>query len=185
MFDCVNGITIDVQSYSAFGTVNIANPIDASKNFVRSEQLQPGGAGDIVVVRLFYQWPMFVTGLGYQHLEFDRQQAAVDRDRRVPERTLLGRPSETPMKPMNRIGFAYGARRSDLSGDPRYRGDRIRHDRAADAGAVFRHGRVLVRRRGRPQGDADGADAVRPDVAEHLGHRRPADQLLQRQHRRS
>ena len=22
-------------------------------------------AGDIVVVRLFYQWPLFVTGLGY------------------------------------------------------------------------------------------------------------------------
>jgi hypothetical protein len=25
----------------------------------------PGSAGDIVVVRLFYQWPLFVTGLGY------------------------------------------------------------------------------------------------------------------------
>jgi hypothetical protein len=24
-----------------------------------------GGPGDIVVVRLFYQWPLFVTGLGY------------------------------------------------------------------------------------------------------------------------
>jgi hypothetical protein len=25
----------------------------------------PGGHGDIVVVRLFYAWPLFVTGLGY------------------------------------------------------------------------------------------------------------------------
>jgi len=25
----------------------------------------PGNAGRIVVVRLFYQWPLFVTGLGY------------------------------------------------------------------------------------------------------------------------
>jgi hypothetical protein len=25
----------------------------------------PGGPGDIVVVRLFYQWPLIVTGLGY------------------------------------------------------------------------------------------------------------------------
>jgi hypothetical protein len=24
----------------------------------------PGSGGDIVVVRLFYQWPLFVTGLG-------------------------------------------------------------------------------------------------------------------------
>jgi hypothetical protein len=28
-------------------------------------QYSPGGPGDIVVVRLFYQWPLFVTGLGY------------------------------------------------------------------------------------------------------------------------
>ena len=25
----------------------------------------PGSGGDIVVVRMFYQWPLFVTGLGY------------------------------------------------------------------------------------------------------------------------
>jgi hypothetical protein len=25
----------------------------------------PGNPGDIVVVRVFYQWPLFVTGLGY------------------------------------------------------------------------------------------------------------------------
>ena len=24
-----------------------------------------GGAGDIVVVRVFYQWPLFVTGMGF------------------------------------------------------------------------------------------------------------------------
>jgi hypothetical protein len=28
-------------------------------------QYNPGGPGQIVVVRLFYQWPLFVTGLGY------------------------------------------------------------------------------------------------------------------------
>jgi hypothetical protein len=28
-------------------------------------QYSPGGSGSIVVVRLFYQWPLFVTGLGY------------------------------------------------------------------------------------------------------------------------
>src|SRR6202040_3159169 len=32
MFDCVNGVSIDVQSYPAFGSVNITDPIDASKN---------------------------------------------------------------------------------------------------------------------------------------------------------
>jgi Flp pilus assembly protein TadG len=65
MFDCVNGVSIDVQSYSAFGSVNIADPIDASRNFVPPNNYLPGGPGDIVVVRLFYQWPLFVTGLGF------------------------------------------------------------------------------------------------------------------------
>ena len=65
LFDCVTGISIDVQSYSAFSSVSIANPIDAGKNFVPPNNYSPGGPGDIVVVRMFYQWPLIVTGLGY------------------------------------------------------------------------------------------------------------------------
>jgi len=65
MFDCVNGVSIDVQSYSAFGSVSIADPIDASRNFVPPNNYLPGGPGDIVVVRIFYQWPLIVTGLGF------------------------------------------------------------------------------------------------------------------------
>jgi Flp pilus assembly protein TadG len=65
LFDCTNGIYVDVQSYKQFSTVNIADPIDASKNFVPPNNYSPGGPGDIVVVRLFYQWPVFVTGLGF------------------------------------------------------------------------------------------------------------------------
>ena len=67
MFDCTNGIYIDVRSYPAdqFGSVNITPPIDASGNFLPAMQYNPGGAGNIVVVRLFYQWPLFVTGLGF------------------------------------------------------------------------------------------------------------------------
>ncbi|HMM88581.1 TadE/TadG family type IV pilus assembly protein [Bradyrhizobium sp.] len=65
MFDCVNGISIDVQSYKTFASVNISDPIDAGKNFVPPNNYLPGAAGDIVVVRLFYKWPLFVTGLGF------------------------------------------------------------------------------------------------------------------------
>lgn len=65
LFDCANGVSIDVQSYSAFGSVNIADPIDAGKNFVAPNNYLPGGPGDIVVVRVFYQWPLLVTGLGF------------------------------------------------------------------------------------------------------------------------
>jgi Flp pilus assembly protein TadG len=65
LFDCVNGLSIDVQSYPSFSGVSISNPIDAGKNFVPPNNYSAGGPGDIVVVRLFYQWPLFVTGLGY------------------------------------------------------------------------------------------------------------------------
>ena len=65
MFDCVNGVSIDVQSYKTFDTVDISSPIDATKSFVPPNNYLPGGPGDIVVVRLFYKWPLFVTGLGF------------------------------------------------------------------------------------------------------------------------
>ena len=64
MFDCANGISIDVQSYKAFATINIDDPIVAGK-FVAPNNYLPGGAGDVVVVRVFYKWPLFVTGFGF------------------------------------------------------------------------------------------------------------------------
>ena len=64
LFDC-NSIYIDVKSYSSFGSVSIGNQIDNSGNFINNMTYSPGAAGDIVVVRMFYQWPIFVTGLGY------------------------------------------------------------------------------------------------------------------------
>ena len=64
LFTCAN-VYVDVQSYSAFSSVTITDPIDAGKNFVPPNNYLPGGPGDIVVVRIFYQWPLIVTGLGF------------------------------------------------------------------------------------------------------------------------
>ena len=65
LFNC-NNLYIDVQSYSSFTTLsNVGCPIDGSGNFNSSTLYNPGNAGDIVVVRMFYQWPLFVTRLGY------------------------------------------------------------------------------------------------------------------------
>jgi Flp pilus assembly protein TadG len=64
LFDCVNGIYVDVQSYPAFSNVVITNPISGGC-FVPPNNYNPGGPTNVVVVRLFYQWPLFVTGLGY------------------------------------------------------------------------------------------------------------------------
>jgi len=64
LFTCGN-VYVDVQSYPSFSNVAIASQIDASSNFIPPTNYSPGGPGDIVVVRLFYQWPLIVTGLGY------------------------------------------------------------------------------------------------------------------------
>jgi Flp pilus assembly protein TadG len=64
LFTCAN-VYVDVQSYPAFANVTINSQIDGNNSFVNNMQYNPGGPGQIVVVRLFYQWPLFVTGLGY------------------------------------------------------------------------------------------------------------------------
>jgi Flp pilus assembly protein TadG len=64
LFDCENGVTVDVKSYTNFAAINTAPPIVDGKLDTSSISYTPGTAGDIVVVRLYYQWPLYVTLLG-------------------------------------------------------------------------------------------------------------------------
>jgi len=64
IFDC-NNVYVDVQSYSTFGSITLSSQIDGSNNFIVPSNYSPGGPGNIVVVRLFYQWQLFVTGFGF------------------------------------------------------------------------------------------------------------------------
>lgn len=64
LFNC-NNVYVDVESYPAFANVTLNSHIDGSGNFVNNMQYSPGGAGNIVVVRLFYQWQLYVTGFGF------------------------------------------------------------------------------------------------------------------------
>jgi Flp pilus assembly protein TadG len=64
LFTCAN-VQVDVESYPSFGNVTINSPLDGSGNFTGTMNYCTGNAGDIVVVRLFYPWPLFVTGLGF------------------------------------------------------------------------------------------------------------------------
>ena len=66
LFDCQNGVYVDVQKFTTFGSVAMPSPVDANGNFQSSGfGYNPGGPGDIVVVRLFYQWPVYVALLGF------------------------------------------------------------------------------------------------------------------------
>jgi Flp pilus assembly protein TadG len=67
LFSC-DKIQIDVESYppTQAWPASFSNQIDSNGNFVANNlQYNTGGPCDVVIVRLFYQWPLFVTGLGY------------------------------------------------------------------------------------------------------------------------
>lgn len=64
LFDCQNGVYVDVKKFTSFASVSMPNPV-SNGNFDNSNfSYQPGGACDIVVVRLFYQYPVYVSLLG-------------------------------------------------------------------------------------------------------------------------
>jgi Flp pilus assembly protein TadG len=66
LFSC-SGMYVDVESCpstSGFSCVAFNSQI-SNGTFTNNMQYIPGGPGDIVVVKLFYIWPLFVTSLGY------------------------------------------------------------------------------------------------------------------------
>jgi Flp pilus assembly protein TadG len=74
MFNC-NLIYVDVENYANYQSITLPTPIDKSGNFVNNTAYSPGASSacsnntsctnSIVVVRLYYAWQLFVTGLGY------------------------------------------------------------------------------------------------------------------------
>ena len=67
LFNCSN-LMIDVESYSSFSGTNTAAPtltFNAQGQVTNTWQYKPGTAGQIVVVRLMYQWPVFLGPLGF------------------------------------------------------------------------------------------------------------------------
>ena len=67
VFNCAGGLYVDVKTYTSFSNINNSQlPLDANGNLQSANfGYQPGGPGDIVVVRLMYQWPTYVKLLGF------------------------------------------------------------------------------------------------------------------------
>ena len=65
LFDCNGGLYVDVKNYTSFSSISTARPIDSNGNLINNFGYAPGGPGDIVVVRLMYQWPVYLSPLGF------------------------------------------------------------------------------------------------------------------------
>lgn len=64
MFDCVNGVTVDVQKYANFASADMTRPV-GSDGKVKPGGYNPGGPCEIVVMRLIYEFPVYVSLLGF------------------------------------------------------------------------------------------------------------------------
>jgi Flp pilus assembly protein TadG len=58
LFDCNSSMYVDVKTYANFSSINSNVQFDGSGKPVTT--YSPGNPGDIVVVRLIYQWPIIV-----------------------------------------------------------------------------------------------------------------------------
>jgi Flp pilus assembly protein TadG len=66
-FNC-SGLMVDVQVANTWSSANTSTPtltFDAQGNVNNAWQFNPGSTGDIVVVRVMYQWPVFLGPLGF------------------------------------------------------------------------------------------------------------------------
>jgi len=66
LFKC-SGLMVDLQPATSLSTVNTAEPaltFDASGNVTNSWQFNPGSTGQIMALRVMYQWPLFTGPLG-------------------------------------------------------------------------------------------------------------------------
>ena len=75
LFNCETGVQIDVKKYSAssgsdpnslFGGADLTQPFDEDGNLDTSDfSFDPGQQGDIVIVRVVYEWPIYVRDFGF------------------------------------------------------------------------------------------------------------------------
>jgi Flp pilus assembly protein TadG len=63
LFDCPSGISIDVRNYQSFADVKLDDPIGADGKLRTDFVYQPGNQTDVVVVRVFYHWPLVIPAL--------------------------------------------------------------------------------------------------------------------------
>lgn len=61
--NCTKNLYVDVRTFGSFSSITEASPIKNGVVDTSSLQFDPGKAGDIVLVRAFYQWTLFTPML--------------------------------------------------------------------------------------------------------------------------
>ena len=56
--DCTANLSVDVRTYSTFASVTAPQPVSNGVFNAAALTFTPGAAGDIVVVRAYYRWPL-------------------------------------------------------------------------------------------------------------------------------
>jgi len=77
LMDCATTkLCLDVRTFAKGAAIALPSVVDASGNYTCLIQLPDTGSTDVtVVVRGYYQWPLFVTGLGYNIANIQRGTA--------------------------------------------------------------------------------------------------------------
>ena len=68
VFNCQNGVYVDVETYSSFASVNLALPVSNGTLNTANMGYNPGTPGEVVVVRLYYQYPVYFNVIGLNNL---------------------------------------------------------------------------------------------------------------------
>jgi len=65
IFSCNSGVYVDVETYPSFSSISTGVPVTNGVFNTAALGYNPGGPGDIVMLRLYYQYPVFVNLLGF------------------------------------------------------------------------------------------------------------------------
>lgn len=61
LFDCANKLYVNVQKYSSFTSSSTTPPYNNGQLDTTKMNYQIGGPGDVIIVQLYYQWPIYVS----------------------------------------------------------------------------------------------------------------------------
>jgi Flp pilus assembly protein TadG len=65
LFNCSSGVYVDVETYATFSAINTAMPVTSGTLNTGALGYNPGGPGSIVMLRLYYQYPVYMNLLGF------------------------------------------------------------------------------------------------------------------------